>query len=263
MRSPVSLRRAKWSSIAGLTILGTLGCLAFSVGFDYMLRYFGDPGWSRLALVTVVPFVIAGPLWFFIGMKLHELGSLQKKYADRLIHDGLTGCLNGPVFSSFVEVSIGVSRSNERAAKGALLIIDVDHFRAANERFGHGWGDRALRKLADVIRASVRAGDLVGRVGGQEFGVFLPGASRANAEDVAERIRAAIAELDFGPGRERGLLTVSVGAALFEEEVEFEEIFRAASQRVRQAKDAGRNRIEYSYFPSRGAETYQSPRDMH
>ena len=93
-----------------------------------------------------------------------------------------------------------------------------------------------------MIRASVRSGDLVGRLGGEEFGVFLPGARLDNANDVAERIREVISDTLFEPGGKRCLLTVSVGGVVFEDQLMFDELFEAAEQELLSAKDGGRNR---------------------
>jgi diguanylate cyclase (GGDEF)-like protein len=92
----------------------------------------------------------------------------------------------------------------------------------------------------------VRSGDLVGRLGGEEFGVFLPGANDVNAADVAERIRRAIAEAAFLPNGASCPLSVSVGGAVYEARIDFSDLFRVADQRLYQAKEAGRNRVQLS-----------------
>ncbi len=137
-------------------------------------------------------------------------------------------------------------RRQEAEGAGALLVIDADHFKAINDRFGHGQGDEALRIISRAIRNSVRGGDLVGRLGGEEFGVFLPGANEMNAADVAERIRRAIADAAFLPNGARCPLSVSVGGAVYEVRIDFSDLFRVADQRLYEAKEAGRNRVQLS-----------------
>jgi diguanylate cyclase (GGDEF)-like protein len=230
-----------------LAVLGTLGCLAYSLGVSYLLaRFAGLSGFELAALVSVLlSITIAGPLLLVLGSKLRDLSSLRQRYAQAVSHDSLTSVLTGPTFSALVG-AFGTAASEPR--RGALVVIDADQFKLINERFGHSAGDQALRLLSDVIRQCVRSGDLIGRLGGQRFGVFLPGATRQNAEDVAERIRVAVSEAYFAPSGPRHQLTVSLGAVLYEGEAEFDELVGAADQELMGAKSEGRNRIRYRHL---------------
>lgn len=241
-----SIRIQGWYEAAGMAAAGGLVLLLFFLALQYLLRHLAVPEWISVVVITGLALILVTALLFYTGLKRRELSLLRQELVQRAMHDGLTECLNGPLFSTLVDAYSGLGGVEGGEVSGALLIVDVDHFRSINERFGHGWGDEALRVIAGAIRACVRSGDLVGRTGGQEFGVFLPGASRENAEDVAERIRAAVASIYFAPNEMTYPLTVSVGAVLFEHEVEFEELFRLADQRLRHAKSTGRNRVEYS-----------------
>lgn len=234
----------EWRRIVGRSFLGVFGCVAVSLLIYYLLETVGSEA-SRLSHAILVPIIISAPLFVLLSLKMREFSRLRQMYAQRIARDGLTECFNGPTFSAFVDALVGTPEAESKETGGALLLIDADHLRSVNERFGHGWGDQALRIIAETIRAAVRSGDLVGRLGGQEFGVFLPGANRENAEDVAERIRAAVAEVYFAPAASKWTLTVSVGAVLFENELVFEELYRAADQQLRKAKASGRNRVEY------------------
>src|SRR5690606_16976246 len=115
---------------------------------------------------------------------------------------------------------------------GALLVVDADHFKSINDRFGHASGDAALKLIAAAIRASVRASDIVGRLGGEEFGVFLPGAGHAEAHRIAEAVRQAVQMIEFDAGDERCTLSVSVGGAVSGQAIGFGELFRSADQRL-------------------------------
>jgi diguanylate cyclase (GGDEF)-like protein len=122
-------------------------------------------------------------------------------------------------------------------------MIDADNFKAINDLFGHDAGDEALTIIARSIRAVLRAGDLVGRMGGEEFGVFLPGADQQSAHAVAERIRRSVNLAVFAPdGRQRSL-SVSVGGVVFTGQAAFSDLFRIADQRLYGAKQTGRNRV--------------------
>ena len=137
-----------------------------------------------------------------------------------------------------------------RRSAGALLVIDVDHFKRINDSFGHDSGDEALKVIAETIRGAVRAVDLVGRIGGEEFGVFLPGTDPNRTLAVAERIRAAISAAEFSPTGSRVGLSVSVGGATFADQASFSELFRRADQRLYAAKLNGRNRVEITQTPT-------------
>jgi diguanylate cyclase (GGDEF)-like protein len=128
-----------------------------------------------------------------------------------------------------------------------MLVIDVDHFKTINDRFGHDRGDEALKLIAGVIAANVRDTDLVGRLGGEEFCVFLPEQSREAVSMVAERIRVAISDAVFAVGGEHHPLSVSVGGAIFDGgSAHFKALYQGADERLYHAKRTGRNRVELS-----------------
>ena len=122
-------------------------------------------------------------------------------------------------------------------------MIDADDFKSINDLHGHDRGDEALQRIAATIKANVRDDDLVGRIGGEEFGVLLVGADFATAKGVAERIRHAITAIAFEPGGTEHKLSVSVGGAAFDQIVEFGTLYRFADQRLYEAKRCGRNRV--------------------
>jgi two-component system cell cycle response regulator len=126
------------------------------------------------------------------------------------------------------------------------MLVDVDHFKLVNDRFGHPAGDAVLRELAVRTVRQVRNVDLVGRVGGEEFVVVMPETSLADAMLVAERLRAAIADEPFIlQVKGQGLpLTVSVGIAMTGEGGDTREtLLKRADEALYAAKHAGRNRV--------------------
>lgn len=124
----------------------------------------------------------------------------------------------------------------------AALALDLDHFKRVNDSFGHAAGDQVLIALADIMRASVRAGDACCRVGGEEFLVLMPGASREAALDVAERIRQAT-EAHRMPG-EVGHVTISIGVARWpDDDADVDKVLERADQALYQAKSSGRNKV--------------------
>ncbi len=139
------------------------------------------------------------------------------------------------------------SRPEEEAAGTSFLMIDVDHFKHVNDRYGHVVGDRVLRKVAELLVTATRQNDIVARVGGEEFAVLLPHTDEETATDVAERVRAAVALHTEDPQ-----VTVSVGVASLpggvfqhgEDPIErAATLMERADGALYRAKRAGRNRV--------------------
>ena len=123
-------------------------------------------------------------------------------------------------------------------------MLDADHFKSVNDVHGHQAGDEALRRIADTVRDNLRAADVVGRYGGEEFLVLLPDADRGTAARVAERVRQAIADGPAG-AEAQGVtpVTVSLGVAAVDPAAEdLDELIRRADHALLQAKQNGRNR---------------------
>jgi diguanylate cyclase len=236
--------------------LAIAGCIAAALIFNYLLfRAAGLPFlWTGVISGAVIAVAVAAPLLLIAASRQREFAGLKAMLNQVSSADHLTSCLDGAVFTALVDAFRAAAEGKPGDHRGALLVIDVDHFKEVNARFGRSWGDEALRVISDVIRASVRSGDLVGRLGGEEFGVFLPGARKENAEDVAERVRKVIAETLFEPGGKRCLLTVSVGGVVFQDQLIFDELFEAAEQELLSAKQSGRNRTRLRAMARRPAE---------
>ncbi len=232
-------RLAQWTGF------GTLGCILIASAFNYLTfsLYAPDAIGQSLVSATVIPVLLAGPLFFFLSIKLRELSIANHKLHELASTDGLTGCLNRGAFTRSVELSLATAASGGQPG-GAMLVIDADNFKAINDRFGHHRGDEALNLIATAIRASLRRGDRIGRLGGEEFGVYLPGADSAEAARVAERVRKMVASLEFAADDHRHPLSVSVGGAVFERPMTFADLFRIADERLYAAKNNGRDRVE-------------------
>jgi diguanylate cyclase (GGDEF)-like protein len=127
----------------------------------------------------------------------------------------------------------------------AVLCIDLDHFKALNDGFGHAAGDAALRHVAVIFRQALRAGDVPARIGGEEFALWLPGAPASKAIEVANRVRDAVrgSMLEYA-GNQIGI-TCSIGVASIPESVsQVDNLLGAADVAMYRAKEAGRDRIE-------------------
>ncbi len=156
---------------------------------------------AALVMTTAVA-AIASQNYLSLNRRISEVAKEATSLAE---HDGLTGCLNHRAFYERVSRAMLVSAPE---AKLSVLVLDVDHFKAVNDEFGHPVGDQLLAELGAALRGACRAGDVAGRVGGDEFALLLVGADERAARLTADRLRARIAD---------GLLphgaTVTIGAA--------------------------------------------------
>jgi diguanylate cyclase (GGDEF)-like protein len=130
-----------------------------------------------------------------------------------------------------------------RQPSGALVLCDVDHFKAINDRHGHAAGDKVLRGIADVLRSTTRPTDIVGRLGGEEFGVFLPGATVQTACAFAARLKEEIAGCEFMLGGARTFVTASFGVSDTQGADTWEALYRRTDALLYDAKRNGRNRV--------------------
>ena len=156
--------------------------------------------------------------------------------------DARTGLTNNRAFDESVQRRLNARGANDRAA---ILMLDIDHFKEFNDRFGHPAGDEALRVFAHVLASSIREPDLAARYGGEEFAVYLAGAGATEAAEVAERIRERTEStiIPLGPGQ-TGRLTVSIGFAVTPDDgTERVLLMKAADDALYRAKLAGRNQV--------------------
>ncbi len=125
-----------------------------------------------------------------------------------------------------------------------VLMLDLDHFKAVNDTYGHLVGDRLLRAVATTCRRVLREGDVLVRYGGEEFLVILPGAGADDVAEIGERLRRAVGETTVPEGDQRIGATLSVGAAQYRDEIDSPEaLLASADTALYEAKDAGRNRV--------------------
>jgi len=228
-----------------LTAVGTCFCIlaAFAIdsySFETGVWRWGDKPINNL----VIPLVLAPPIFFFLLSKLRELSIAHHELMNVASTDVLTSCLNRRAFTALVDGYLDRVVQQKSLESGALLVIDVDHFKNVNDSFGHDSGDVALRLIADTIKSSVREIDLVGRLGGEEFSVFMPNLDPLRTAIVADRIRIAISAVAFTPDGQPHRLSVSVGGATFDRRATFADLYRHADQRLYAAKNAGRDRVD-------------------
>ena len=195
--------------------------------------------WLTVLSFEALLFTIA--IAFILLAMAKERTEFRHKTAAMI--DPLTGIANRRAFLS--EGTAIVKRQSQEGRPGAVLLIDLDHFKSINDRFGHAIGDRVLQVFAESASSNIRKTDIIGRLGGEEFAAVLYDVDRERALIMAERIRsvfaAAAVEIDGRPV----MATVSVGM-VFNEDATFDvsDLLAQADQALYHAKERGRNRVE-------------------
>jgi len=159
--------------------------------------------------------------------------------------DSLTGTYNHRYFLQALEEHIEEARPTRQAL--SLIMLDIDFFKSYNDSFGHQVGDMVLTTLCETIQKNIKKGDFVGRWGGEEFGIVLPGAQGFEAHQVAIRIQETMRNLLLGDSAKDQIPapTVSQGISVFPDEAkEIDRLIYLADQRLYRAKKRGRNQIE-------------------
>jgi diguanylate cyclase (GGDEF)-like protein len=176
-----------------------------------------------------------------------SFASLLHSTAERLSQarqDAITDYLTGLYNHRYLHERLGeeLERARERGSRVSLLFLDIDQFKAFNDRFGHSVGDLALRTVSSVIDHTVRKVDMAARYGGEEFVIALVDTDAAGALEVAERIRSAVSAARIHPYE--ATLSVSTGVATFPDDAEIkEELIDKADYAMYMAKRGGRNRV--------------------
>ena len=195
----------------------------------------GVPGVSRRARI-------------FTAACLAGVGFVMLLRAVLTMIDPLTAILNRRAF--MLEYEREVSRCRREQTGLALAIFDLDHFKDVNDNYGHLVGDRVLRQVADTLRASLRGHDVLGRYGGEEFALLMPGADTAAAMAGTERARLAVGERPVEAGRLSIPVTVSAGVAVYGPNgSDWESLLRSADAALYEAKRGGRNRVVAAHGP--------------
>jgi diguanylate cyclase (GGDEF)-like protein len=171
-----------------------------------------------------------------------EYTTYENKLLEMTKVDALTRLFNRSHLEK--RLSEELERHRRFAAQFSIIMIDIDYFKTINDTRGHLCGDHALRQLAAILQQMVRAVDVVGRYGGEEFCCVLPGTSVANAAILAERLRIRVAEAPFSYGAEQFSITISLGVAECGAGTEtLEGLVGSADEALYRAKHAGRNRV--------------------
>lgn len=215
-------------------VLGNALLSSALAGFWLAVRRFHGLAlhWARtLALLAAIALL----MWLF-----------QHQFASRVVVSGFTLSLQAAlVLWVLRQRALGAEQQRSR---GALLMVDIDHFKRVNDHYGHLAGDHVLRHIVGVLRQRLRASDVLGRYGGEEFMVLLPGTDLHGAAQLAEQLRQAVQAAPCEWQGQRIAFTVSIGVAASADTPAdpsrtSEALLQAADQALYRAKDDGRNRV--------------------
>ncbi len=164
-------------------------------------------------------------------------------------HDAVTGLFNRSDMDRRVVDEVGRVVRYKRPL--SIFMVDIDHFKQVNDRYGHAAGDDVLHDIAEILQQTTRTADFVARYGGEEFVIILPETPLAKAKELAERIRHQVAQSSFPVDGESVSLTVSIGiAALSGHSRSWRELLKRADAAMYEAKSAGRNCVRISEYPA-------------
>jgi diguanylate cyclase (GGDEF)-like protein len=204
------------------------------------LQQIGLFQWALLESMVALILLGFGSLMLVAEHINGELRRLAEK-------DGLTDIFNRRAFLTLFNKAASLAQRSQSDLP--LLLVDLDHFKHINDTWGHGRGDEALRHFVQVARGCLRNEDLIGRMGGEEFAIYLPNARLADAHQVAERLREAVAISPLLSPQGRVDLTVSIGVTLGAAGESVEAILHRADRAMYLAKHRGRNRVEIEAEP--------------
>lgn len=184
-----------------------------------------------LSFIFVIVFVI---IYFFVKI----LDEKDKKLLDKVKHDGLTNIYNRYKFNKDIEKYIDTKRDETLH----LMIFDIDHFKAINDKYGHPVGDEVLRELCEVISKNIRPTERFYRVGGEEFAIFSFGNNEQSEFEFANRIRETVKQHTFKNVKK---ITISVGFTEFKKGERAISLYERCDKALYKAKENGRNRVEF------------------
>ncbi len=206
---------------------------------------------ANASLAAQIPHLIM--LEFLIALLFMAFGTLMlaNEFTTNELRqlaeiDSLTSIFNRRAFFTLLNKAL---HQSQRTGMGlAVLVVDLDHFKSINDTYGHQGGDEVLRHFVQTATQCLRQQDVMGRLGGEEFAIFLPGVDAKGAQVVAERLRAAVASRPAALQQGSHALTISLGLTLCVPGDTPDTALHRDDQAMYQAKERGRNRVELQLF---------------
>jgi diguanylate cyclase (GGDEF)-like protein len=232
-----------------LAALGAVSLISFALVIWLRYAQNHDVEVLRLDILQCTVMAITFPWFLFIGEHVKQLkrglteASVKlEDIEDKARRDELTGVYNRRALIVAMEESKQLADAAGEPL--SICVLDLDHFKRFNDEFNHLAGDRVLQVFAQTVQAGLRATDVFGRYGGEEFVQILRHTSLAGAVGEAERLRMRISQIDLPISRGIGPLTVSVGVAQYQPGETIIQTFARADAALYRAKQSGRNRVE-------------------
>ena len=191
----------------------------------------------RWLSITIV-FVMFGYTGRYYVQRVAEAEARLRELATT---DAMSGLWNRRHFQALAEGEL--ARARRQGGALSVVLADIDHFKQVNDRYGHEAGDHVIRHVSKTMREQLRAGDLIGRWGGEEFILLLPGCDAAGAAQLCERMRRHVSGSPCDIGGQQIPVTVSFGVMPLPLDEPFEQAVRHADGALYRAKNAGRNRV--------------------
>ena len=240
-------RRSLWIAVVGWFLSMFAIHFASKAGaFPFLSLFEASLGQPDLAKVAAERAVAAALIYIPLAVVMDHLISVWRQDERSLYEaaqfDSLTGAYTRGFAMAVMQRALLKARGDAKPL--GVLMLDLDHFKRINDAHGHARGDLVLKQTTSAVQSTLRTGDIVGRFGGEEFVILLPGADLRQAMGAAERCRAAVAKMEI-PDAPYLSVTASVGVAAFPEHGEdLDGLLKASDRAMYTAKGNGRNRIE-------------------
>ncbi|WP_134703155.1 diguanylate cyclase [Ammoniphilus sp. YIM 78166] len=236
----------RWSVLQRLILMNTFCMTAISFLIVHMLNHDIEFNLSTFCY-KILPIH-----WFFSFVAMYfsyytmeyirARNSIFKKLEKDSATDFLTSLNNQRQFETLFNAYMFKAKQQQKNL--TLLLLDIDHFKKINDRYGHEAGDAVLKEIGVILQKATRLGDIVSRNGGEEFSIILPDQTKSQAQNIAERIRKTMEEHYFLlPTGLSIQITVSIGIATYPETCETKDLFKKADESLYKAKSLGRNLV--------------------
>lgn len=244
MKLRIRTKREVWTLTAAVTAIAVMIPLvvvstAFALAPHPLYRVFQLP---ILAIAGMIPLLLTPPIAFVMLEIIRRQEEMIRTIDARIMFDMLTGVLNRNHFLDSVRAG---------QTSGPIMIVDADHFKSINDHHGHAVGDETLRILANAIQQCVGEDGVVGRLGGEEFGVFMSGKSETDGICKAESICDAVRALRPLVSGKSLKLTVSIGCSFHRANKVIGHSLKLADDLLYRAKSEGRDRVVHPPLPAR------------
>lgn len=228
-RRPITTHPVLYPALIGaITLVSNYALSILLVGRDYLATY--------IFTETFIPLVLAIPISYVAVRQRRRIFALNERLQDMVDHDALTQLKSRQYLLN--------TAADETKKNTVVMMIDVDHFKALNDAYGHQVGDRALQHMAQIFRDCCRSSDVISRYGGEEFVIVMNDSDLQGAALTAKRIRKRLAQSPVSTGSNDVMLTISVGISELRIGEDISDALVRADTAMYLAKEKGRDRVE-------------------